>query len=381
MLGLGSGGVRASDAKSEHRLAYAVNPAEGFNLRRDAFIRAALLVRMLGPGWTLVLPPFPRLRHWRSTGQDEGPIPWRRFFDVERLRETVPVVEWTDDAAVRGRGIDVVWHLLPAERPPDDASPLFAPYPCPETPAFRRTFERAGDAWTVRGLVGSTPLHARMLECRRTFASFTDVAPALRNLPGRTILIDRFERLFWDPRLYDGGEYWRVRRHMVFAERLRTEAARWRQATFGDEPYLAVHLRRGDFPDAHPEVPAIADAAAQIRDAAARTGLRRIFVASDGSPEDIAELRTAIDFDRYEPPADGDWLDGEVAIVDQILAAEARHFIGTAGSTFTTVIAEERMLRGRSSESAFDVLCPGRTRDCPQPAPRQVIDEGIDRRP
>ena len=80
-------------------LLYDVNPGEGFNLRRDVYMRIAVLVRSLnedGP-WTLVLPPWSRLYHWRS--RDVGPqerIPWSLFFDLESLREFVPVIEFQE---------------------------------------------------------------------------------------------------------------------------------------------------------------------------------------------------------------------------------------------------------------------------------------------
>ena len=50
---------------------YDVNPGEGFNLRRDVFMRVAVFVKNLNLKsksyqYTLVLPPWGRLYHWQS---------------------------------------------------------------------------------------------------------------------------------------------------------------------------------------------------------------------------------------------------------------------------------------------------------------------------
>ena len=50
---------------------YDVNMGEGFNLRRDVFMRVAVFVKNLNLKsksyhYTLVLPPWGRLYHWQS---------------------------------------------------------------------------------------------------------------------------------------------------------------------------------------------------------------------------------------------------------------------------------------------------------------------------
>jgi len=80
-------------------LLYEVNPGEGFNLRRDVYMRMANLVRVLNDDlrnwWTLVLPPWSRLYHWRSNIVQEQ-IPWATFFDLDSLSRHVPVMEFVD---------------------------------------------------------------------------------------------------------------------------------------------------------------------------------------------------------------------------------------------------------------------------------------------
>ena len=80
-------------------LLYEVNPGEGFNLRRDVYMRMANLVKVLNDDlkswWTLVLPPWSRLYHWRSAVLQQQ-IPWATFFDIDSLSRHVPVMELVD---------------------------------------------------------------------------------------------------------------------------------------------------------------------------------------------------------------------------------------------------------------------------------------------
>ena len=93
-------------------LIYDANPGEGFNLRRDVYMRAANLVRHLREvePWILVLPPWPRLPHWRSNFEQEN-IPWRMFFDLDSLNEHVPCIEYEDFLTEYGHEIDRILYL------------------------------------------------------------------------------------------------------------------------------------------------------------------------------------------------------------------------------------------------------------------------------
>ena len=77
---------------------YDVNPGEGFNLRRDVYMRIAHLVRNLNneSPWILVLPPWGYLYHWKNQDIDQEQIPWALFFDLPSLRQFVPVIEFED---------------------------------------------------------------------------------------------------------------------------------------------------------------------------------------------------------------------------------------------------------------------------------------------
>ena len=81
---------------------YDINPGEGFNLRRDVFVRIAVMVKKMNENsskfsYTLVLPPWGPLYHWqtRSLG-DQTKIPWKNFFDVDSISRYVPCLDFED---------------------------------------------------------------------------------------------------------------------------------------------------------------------------------------------------------------------------------------------------------------------------------------------
>lgn len=90
-------------------LLYDVNPPEGFNLRRDVYIRVASLLKTLleTEEWVLVLPPWGRLYHWQSPDIHQVRIPWSDFFDLPSLNRNIPVIEYEQfiagEAVVAGR--------------------------------------------------------------------------------------------------------------------------------------------------------------------------------------------------------------------------------------------------------------------------------------
>lgn len=90
-------------------LLYDVNPPEGFNLRRDVYIRMASLLKILlkHEEWVLVLPPWGRLYHWQSPDIHQVRIPWSDFFDLDSLNKNIPVMEYED--FIGGEAAVPVW--------------------------------------------------------------------------------------------------------------------------------------------------------------------------------------------------------------------------------------------------------------------------------
>lgn len=79
-------------------LFYDINPGEGFNLRRDVYIRLAVFMKFLRQqtGYEkahLVLPPFRHLYHWKSQEIDQSLIFWNHFFDLPSLKRYTPVLD------------------------------------------------------------------------------------------------------------------------------------------------------------------------------------------------------------------------------------------------------------------------------------------------
>lgn len=88
---------------------------EGFNLRRDVHMRATTLVRLLqersGHDWVLVLPPWPRLYHWK-TASSQVYEPWHKFFDLASINEFAPSIEFDDYLERNGHVINEVRKIV-----------------------------------------------------------------------------------------------------------------------------------------------------------------------------------------------------------------------------------------------------------------------------
>ena len=88
---LGNGSSEKDETKKQQRyLFYDVNMGEGFNLRRDVFMRVAVFVKNLNTNsndfhYTLVLPPWGRLYHWQSRHLGEQV----RYVSIHQLCMTV----------------------------------------------------------------------------------------------------------------------------------------------------------------------------------------------------------------------------------------------------------------------------------------------------
>lgn len=103
-----------NETKSDKRyLIYDVNPGEGFNLRRDVYMRVANMMKLLREkqNWILVVPPWRKLYHWRSPFKQNA-LPWRTFFDLESLNRYVPVIEFEEFVKETGSpGIEEILYL------------------------------------------------------------------------------------------------------------------------------------------------------------------------------------------------------------------------------------------------------------------------------
>lgn len=90
--------------------------------------------------------------------------------------------------------------------------------------------------------------------------------------------------------------------------------------------------------------------------------LKFLFVATDANEKEFAELKSYLPRHivlNYVPSdyVKKKFLDGGIAIIDQIICSYAKYFIGTHESTFTFRIQEDREIIGFPPERTFNRLC------------------------
>jgi len=188
--------------------------------------------------------------------------------------------------------------------------------------------------------------------------SLRDLADALKYATSPSLIINNLTVASWD-RDFKGAYYWRMRCSLNFRPELIKIAEDYIAKTFGAQAYLAVHLRRGDFLQAHAnEVPTLDDVARQIKALKAASGLSRCFIATDAKADEIEYLRQFIDFDVFRGMVPGPAAGGKIAIVDQIIASRGRFFADTKDSFFSHVIEQERDIMGIPGAQTYNYLCP-----------------------
>ncbi|XP_063789202.1 GDP-fucose protein O-fucosyltransferase 2 [Pseudophryne corroboree] len=390
-------------AAAERRyLLYDVNPPEGFNLRRDVYIRMASLIKTLqkSAAWVLVLPPWGRLYHWQSPDIHQVRIPWAEFFDLHSLSQNIPVIEYEEFLAESGgpfieqvyvlQGYAEGWKEGTWEEKVDQR-------PCIDQLMYSEDKHGYYRGW----FWGYEETRGLNVTCLSVQGSASLIAPVLlRNTTARSVMLDRAENLLHDQ--YGGRDYWNTRRSMRFAQHLRVVGDEFRanflqsndvadKTIFHEDwtkvkakpstplggPYVAAHLRRKDFIWGHREdVPSLRRAAEEIHSLLKKLKLKKVFIATDADRQDLEELRKLIpDMVRYEPTWEEleMYKDGGVAIIDQWICAHARYFIGTSVSTFSFRIHEEREIFGFDPKTTYNRFCGDKEKDCEQPTHWKIV--------
>lgn len=377
-------------------LLYDVNSGEGFNLRRDVYVRVANLVRKLSQdhNWVLVLPPWGRFYHWFNTPPGTY-FPWKSFFDVGSLQKWIRVIEFEDFLKAHGPNVNSAYVLQHYEEGWTDGKweEKYDERPCIGRPAFQ--YKDQERVWV--GHLWGSQLTSQTFSCVSVQGHASTIIPLLmKDASSRSIYIGRAETIIHDE--YGGKWYWKARRSMRFATHLQDEAARFRANHLASNdvqdstqvasdwrdtkpqrkrdrggPYVAVHLRRNDFVQARgKEVPSLKKAAQQIKHIIKKQNLTSAFIATDAPREEflqLANLLPSVSLHRFVPDEDflQQWGDGGAAIVDQIICSHARYFVGSYESTFSFRIQEEREILGFTEETTFNRLC-GASSKCEQPA-------------
>lgn len=386
-------------------LLYDVNPPEGFNLRRDVYMRLAIFtMRNMDKkegNWKLVLPPWGQLYHWRSSNVGEqARFPWRMFFDVPSLQKFAPVIELEEFLGHVPKGkpaIDEVYILQHYKDMWDEGKEWQDRWQVDKCVDKNLPYTKAGKV--IKGPFWSfSNITAQKVVC----ASFQGRASLLKDLlnssKAKSLMIDHAEVALHD--FYGDRIYWEARRSMRFAHHLVQIADKFRkehldsfddkdgvhrpsdwrqeqeQRMSGGGPYLAVHLRRKDFLWGRSrEVPDLEFAAMQLDELLKTLKLNTLFVATDAPKAEFAELKTYLSkykVLRFEPSPTLKYeiKDGGVAIVDQIICSHAKYFTGTYESTFSFRIQEEREIMGFQANMTFNRLC-GREEGAPCSKPTQ----------
>ena len=137
-----------------------------------------------------------------------------------------------------------------------------------------------------------------------------------------------------------------------------------------NEPYLCIHLRRGDFVTTRSNrIPDLDCAIQQIRFGATNVlDVRNIYIATDAIDAEYEYVKRKLEgqgkHNVYNYMRDADknvlsnWSPGQIAMIDQWICVNSELFIGSMDSTFTFRIQEERQKYHYPPSKTFNALCP-----------------------
>ena len=370
---------------------YDVNVGEGFNLRRDVYMRMASLVKSLGNQYTLVLPLWDNIPHWKRKNRkkhldnENSAERWSAYFDLNSLNKFIRVIEF-DDFLHLHSSVDDVISLKHFPDAFDDANinnwhEHFELENCTKANHFQMF-----DDGEVINLLGVEELNYDNLQCVyiEGFVSTLKNVIEAHFANSNAILISNAQVVLHSN--YGDNEYWAARTSMRFNLKLVKLANQFRndylnsndendRTLLGDDwtttvrkyhgdalggNYLSVHLRQGDFAKSRPnDTPTIKCAIQQIKFIMNKLSLTDVFIASDTDANGLVQLENGLNsanikLHRYK---NNSLSDGQLAIVDQIIASHAMFFIGTYDSTFSFRIQEEREILGFMPNTTFNAFC------------------------
>mmetsp|Transcript_15339 Transcript_15339/g.23225 ORF Transcript_15339/g.23225 Transcript_15339/m.23225 type:complete len:193 (+) Transcript_15339:791-1369(+) len=147
---------------------------------------------------------------------------------------------------------------------------------------------------------------------------------------------------------------------MLPGENIRSTADRWVENHL-HRPYLALHVRRGDFvayarKDTTPE---LENVGRTINALVKEHQFKSVFVATDATKDEkvaLSQISPIVTFFRYDLGHPG-----VNALVEQWVCAVGDHFVGTKTSRFSLNIQEERDLIGFPSNKTWNHFCKEET--------------------
>uniref|UniRef100_A0A2A4KA84 GDP-fucose protein O-fucosyltransferase 2 n=1 Tax=Heliothis virescens TaxID=7102 RepID=A0A2A4KA84_HELVI len=350
-------------AESKKLIFYDVNPPEGFNLRRDVYMRFAIMIseaqKRGKSNWELVLPPWYNLYHWKTDRRT--PTPWSKFFDVKSLKSFAPVVEMHEifsRSKKKVLEIDTLYILENFE----DAF---------ENGVFEERWELIGECDHEGLFWGYSNVTAKEVLCVKFQGKNSKLWELVALHPhDKKIMFAHGEIPLHDS--YGTKTYWDCRKSMKYNRNLVKIAKKYIKQYLNCDTdqcttYLSVHWRRQDFARSRGnDVPSITGTVKQIHKALKKLpNIKKVFIATDASMSELNNLEKELSSLGYEIhfflPSTAmieEYGDGGIAIIDQIICSHAVHFIGTHESTFTFRIQEEREILGFDSSTTFNRLCP-----------------------
>lgn len=357
---------------------YDVNPPEGFNLRRDVYMRFAIMLAEARKGgsklkWNLILPPWYNIYHWKSESHKTKPKPWSLFFDLKSLKSYAPVLEMYEafaETSAKVLEIDTLYVLQNYE----DAF---------ENGVFREKWEIIGPC-EYDGYWGYSNVTAKEVVCVRFQGKISQLWEVMAtHLSDMRVMFAHGEIPLHD--IYGTKSYWDCRKSMKFNSKLIKTAENYisehlKCNTRKCPNYISIHWRRQDFARYRSkDVPSISGTAKQIEKAIRKNQLatKKVFIASDAHSSELNELEKALK--KYKLAAyfyveSGDESsDGELAIIEQIICSRSAYFIGTHESTFSFRIQEEREILGFDSKTTYNRLCPDKG-NCEEPSIWTIVN-------
>ena len=227
----------SSLTSSTHYFLYDVNPGEGFNLRRDVYVRMAHLVHLLRErsppesNWVLVLPPWGPLYHWFSYDLPRTQLPWSLFFDVASLSRFVPVIEFDEFLRLSSStSMVTIPYLYTLQHFSEGWGTQFEEKlevrPCNEKALYQKGNDGYHHGWFFDYQDRVRAKHFQCLSAQGFVGLLADFV--LKNLTWpedtgaehivNSVMFDRAETMLHSE--YGGWNYWRARRSMRYSKRL-----------------------------------------------------------------------------------------------------------------------------------------------------------------
>ena len=330
--------LATKSTNKEVYILYSVNPVEGFNLRRDVYLRMAVFLESLRKikGYEnsyLVLPTFHHLYHWKSNFK-QNLMFWNHFFDLDSLKMYTNVLDmWEFFEKIKRKTrkkivtISEVYRLQHFENMFESGVFVdkFEETACPRSDYDNYHYfdyhNITENSITCLNFQGSATLLINVLEKYKNTQQLSDQP--------RIVLFANAETALHD--FFGDEEYWRARRSMRFNNELISIANDYRKDFFDSEDkkdlvqrpvkwinekvdfnlhfnplitqlnpnyfffsqpytgavggdYLCVHMRRGDFLHGREaQMPTLRSVAAQIKRSLVQLGLSKVFISSDCS--------------------------------------------------------------------------------------------------